>query len=129
MKSQSSVVGSLPMELQSHARLCEEELGGIMLGTRKPIAFWRKSKVRGYFIDLFSGTGGVSRAIHSLGFEAKQRDILHGPLRDLTDTSVVNRIQREIKRNRVKGVMMAPVCTSFSRARDRTKVIRTHRYP
>lgn len=24
---------------------------------------------------------------------------------------------------------MAPVCTSFSRARDRTKVIRNHRYP
>lgn len=90
---------------------------------------WRKSEVRGYFMDLFSGKGGVSRAIHSLGFEAKQWDVLHGPLHDLTDTAVVNRILREIKRNRVKGVMMAPVCTSFSRARDRTKVIRTHRYP
>ena len=64
-------------------------------------------------MDLFSGKGGVSRAIHSLGFEAKQWDVLHGPLHDLTDTAVVNRILREIKRNRVKGVMMAPVCTSF----------------
>eukprot|EP00435_Cladocopium_sp_Y103_P034787 s2991_g9.t1 len=55
-KSQSSVVryekaarlaatfNTLPMELQSHARLCEEELGGIMLGTRKPIVFGRSPK-------------------------------------------------------------------------------------
>jgi len=55
-KSQSSVAryekaarlaatfNSLPMELQSHARLCEEELGGIMLGTRKPIAFGGSQK-------------------------------------------------------------------------------------
>ena len=40
--------------------------------------------MRGYFMDLFSGKGGVSRAIHSLGFEAKQWDVLHGPLHDLT---------------------------------------------
>ena len=51
------------------------------------------------------------------------------PLHDLTDPKVVRRLVSDIRRGKVLAVMMAPVCTSFSRARDRTKVIRSHRFP
>jgi len=80
-------------------------------------------------MDLFSGEGGVSKACIKLGFNAKQWDIKYGAYHDLTDPKVVRRIITEIRRGKVLSVMMAPVCTSFSVARDRTKVIRNRRYP
>lgn len=88
------------------------------------------AKRRGqYVMDLFSGEGGVSKACIKLGFNAKQWDIKYGACHDLTDPKVVRRIITEIRRGKVLSVMMAPVCTSFSVARDRTKVIRNRRYP
>ena len=88
------------------------------------------SKCRGrYVMDLFSGEGGVSRACVKLGFNAKQWDIKFGASHDLTSPSAVRRILTEIRRGNVLSVMLAPVCTSFSVARDRTKVIRNKRYP
>ena len=90
----------------------------------------RKKQVsRKYIMDLFAGHGGVSEACEKLGYFTKQWDIKHGPMHDLTDRSVVKRLIRDIRKGRVLGVMMAPVCTSFSRARDRTKVIRSLRFP
>lgn len=80
-------------------------------------------------MDLFSGEGGVSSQCERLGFRAKEWDIRHGPHQDLTQKAVLKRILAEIKKGRVLAVMMAPVCTSFSRARDRTKVIRNKRFP
>ncbi|CAE7317250.1 unnamed protein product [Symbiodinium sp. CCMP2456] len=80
-------------------------------------------------MDLFSGNGGVSRAIHSMGFKSKFWDIKHGSAHDLTDNSVIDRIIREIRKGKVLACMMAPVCTSFSVARDRTQVIRSRRFP
>ena len=80
-------------------------------------------------MDLFAGHGGVSKACEKLGYVSKQWDIRHGHMHDLTDKTVVRRLIRDIRKGRVLGVMMAPVCTSFSRARDRTKVIRSLRFP
>ena len=37
-----------------------------------------------YVMDLFSGNGGVAHACRQLGFHAKEWDIKHGPLHDLT---------------------------------------------
>ena len=82
-----------------------------------------------YVMDLFSGNGGVAHACRRLGFHAKEWDIRWGPQHDLTSSQVVRRIIREIRKGRVGAVMMAPVCTSFSVARDRTKVIRNKDHP
>ena len=78
-------------------------------------------------MDLFAGSGGVSKAVARFGFRAKQWDIKHGSAHDLTQ--VVRRILREIRRRRVLAVMLAPVCASFSVARDRATVIRTRSHP
>ena len=90
----------------------------------------RKKHIVGqYVMDLFAGKGGVSLACEKLGYTSKQWDIIHGPLHDLTDPKVVQRLLRDIRKGRVLAVMMAPICASFSRARDRTKVIRNVRFP
>ena len=96
---------------------------------QKGARVWKRQKQQRYVMDLFAGKGGVSAACQALGFHAKQWDIIHGPEHDLTDKRVLKRLLQEIRRGRVLAVMMAPVCTSFSRARDRTKVIRNHRFP
>lgn len=80
-------------------------------------------------MDLFGGAGGVSKACKRIGFNAKLWDLRFGPLHDITDKRTLQRILQEIRKGRVLAVMMAPVCTSFSRARDRTKVIRSSRFP
>ena len=64
-----------------------------------------------------------------MGFKSKFWDIRHGSAHDLTDKTVVDRIIREIMKGKVLACMMAPVCTSFSVARDRTRVIRSRRFP
>ena len=84
---------------------------------------------RKYFLDLFAGEAGVSKAVQKLGYSARVFDIKNGLEQDLTSRKVQNRIIREIKRKRIFAVMLAPVCTSFSVARDRTKVIRNRQYP
>ena len=98
---------------------------GIPLGAR----LRRKQVMHGYVMDLFAGTGGVSYQCERIGYFTKQWDIRNGPLQDLTQPRVVRRLLREIRKGRVLAVMMAPSCTGFSRARDRTKVIRNHRFP
>ena len=82
-----------------------------------------------YVMDLFAGSEGLSKAVARFGFRAKQWDMRHGSAHDLTSPQVVRRILREIRRRRVLAVMLAPVCTSFSVARDRAKVIRTRSHP
>ena len=80
-------------------------------------------------MDVFSGTRGVSKAVRRLGYMAKFWDIEHRPSHDLTNKQVVNRILSEIRKGCVMACMLGPVCTSFSVARDRTKVIRNRRFP
>ena len=80
-------------------------------------------------MDLFSGCGGAAQACRQLGLHAKVWDVKHGPLRDLTDRSVVSRVLKEICNGRVCSVTMAHFCTKFSVARDPTKVIRNHKFP
>ena len=77
-------------------------------------------------MDLFSRAGGVSKAVRRLGYMAKFWDIKHGPSQDLTDKQVV---LSGIRKGPVMAYMLGPVCTSFSVARDRTKVIRNRRFP
>ena len=89
----------------------------------------RRGPQGGYVMDLFAGEAGVSRACEALGFRAKFWDLRYGVSHDLTKKSTLLKIRSEIKRGRVLACMLAPVCTSFSVARDRTKVIRNRDYP
>ena len=82
-----------------------------------------------YFLDLFSGKGGVSAAWRRLGFRSFEFELQHGPASDLTSRSVLGRVLQSIRKGEVLGAMLAPPCSSFSVARDRTVVIRTAEAP
>ena len=81
---------------------------------------------RGFFvIDLFSGTGGVAKSVRRLGFAAKEWDLQFGPQFDLTQPSALKKLKHFIRSGYVLAAMLAPPCTSFSVARDRTKQLRS----
>ena len=82
-----------------------------------------------YFLDRFSGKGGVSRGFRKLGFRCYEFDVIHGPSFDLTKKTIVQQIRRGISRGEILGAMLAPPCSSFSVARDRAAVIRSRRFP
>ena len=82
-----------------------------------------------YFLDLFSGVGGVARALRRLGFSAYEYDIANGMQFDLTNEKILFKILSAIRTGKVLGVMIAMPCTSFSVARDRTAVIRSRDHP
>lgn len=82
-----------------------------------------------YVADLFAGSGGVSRAIRNMGFSAREWELPKGDDHDLTKPAVVFKLQEDIRHKKIIAVMMAPPCSSFSRARDRTKVIRSPQFP
>ena len=82
-----------------------------------------------YFLDLFAGEAGVSRALDREGFQCFAYDVLYGPDGDLSKTHVQNRIKSCIFSGKVLGVLIAPVCSSFSTAMNRVVVLRTKEYP
>ena len=82
-----------------------------------------------FFCDFFSGKGGVARAARKLGFESREWELLHGNNGDLTSPGVLFKIRVDIRKGKVLAAMLAPPCSSFSPARDRTMVIRSQEYP
>ena len=82
-----------------------------------------------YIADLFAGKGGVAHQCRRLGYKAKEWELERGIQYDLTSRKVRRRLISDIKRGRVLGAMLAPPCTTFSIARNRTKVIRSRDYP
>ena len=89
----------------------------------------RMKRADGYFADFFSGVGGVSRAIRTLGFRTREWELNSGGHCDLTDRSVLMKIREDIFALLILGAMLAPPCSSFSPARDRTMVVRNRQYP
>ena len=67
--------------------------------------------------------------MRSLGFSAKEWEVLHGEQYDLTKPLVRAHIKADAQRGRLMAAMLAPPCTTFSIARDRTSVIRDRVYP
>ena len=79
-------------------------------------------------LDLYAGTGGVGRALLSLGAPwVLSFDISRGPEQDLLDAEVRAKIEAMIERNQVAAVAMAPPCCSFSSAV--TPAVRSSRFP
>ena len=82
-----------------------------------------------YFLDLFGGKGGIAKAIQSFGFVSYVWEIENGIQYDLTNKSNLSRLKSRISSGEVLGAMLAPPCTNFSVARDRTMVVRSRMYP
>ena len=82
-----------------------------------------------YFLDGFSGSGGVAKAVRRQGFTAKEFELLHGEEFDLTRPCVLNKICRDAKDGRLIAAAFGPPCASWSIARDRTLVIRNQLQP
>ena len=83
----------------------------------------------GIFLDSFSGSGGVARAVRLEGFKAVEWDRKFGEAFDLTKKKHVRRIKQMIRDGEVIGACLAPPCASFSIARDRTLMIRDKSHP
>lgn len=98
-----------------------------MLGRDYPHIALKKSD--GYFADFFSGSGGVARAVRAAGFSTREWELLHGEDYDLTKPSFLSKIREDIRNGKIFAAMLAPPCSSFSPARDRTRVIRTREHP
>lgn len=80
----------------------------------------RKCRRRSIFLELFSGAGGVSRALRLLlhdSFKVIEVDIENNASLDLSKKSLQQFILYLIRRDFVVGVWMGTPCTSWSRAR------------
>ena len=82
-----------------------------------------------YVADFFAGSGRVARAVRRAGFTCREWEILTGPDADLTRPAVLQSVKFDIDKGRIIAAMLAPPCSSFSVARDRTMVIRSKLFP
>ncbi len=83
----------------------------------------------GYLADFFAGHCGVSPAARAAGFSAIEWELLKGENHDLTRPVVLQKIRYDTKKGKIIAAMLAPPCSSFSPARDRTRVIRSRSFP
>ena len=67
------------------------------------------------YLEVFSGSGELSKAFGRAGEFAIAWDILHGPAYDLTKPAAVALIRGWIRAGLIKGLHMGTPCTSFSR--------------
>ena len=76
-------------------------------------------------MDLFSGSGGLSRACRRLGVPSRCWDLAAGEQYDLTKPRVLRTVIEEIRCGRVLAVALWPPCGSFGPAGNRRKAIRS----
>ena len=77
-------------------------------------------KKLGVFLEIFSGVGGVSRALRKRGIDTESIDVLKHADDDMLVTANQRRVLRMIRTNRVSGVWLGTPCTSLTRARHGT---------
>eukprot|EP00975_Prorocentrum_lima_P006655 1432498-Prorocentrum_lima.AAC.1 len=70
-----------------------------------------------------------ARACRKAGFTSREWEIQKGPEQDLTRPRAIQEVCRSARKGLVISAMLAPPCTSFSVARDRTAVIRDRMFP
>ena len=80
-------------------------------------------------MDLFSGTGGVSRACRQLGVAARNWELSDGVKYDLTSPGVLRAVKQEIRGGHVLAASLGPPCGSFGPAGNRRKAIRSATFP
>ena len=62
-------------------------------------------------------------------FAAKEWELERGRQFDLTHPAVLRRIRKDVEARLVLAAMLAPPCSSFSVAKDRTCVVRSKQFP
>lgn len=77
-------------------------------------------------LTLLNSQGGVGKCVTQLGYAVRSWDIRHGQGGDLTKR-VVATIVKDVS-HLVFAAMLAPPCSSFSVARDRTSVSRDKQF-
>ena len=82
-----------------------------------------------YVAELFVGSGRVSQAVRKLGFQSREWELEKSEDYDLCRPVVRSHIKSDAKKGLLIAAMLAPPCSSFSIARDRTAVIRTKAEP
>ena len=71
--------------------------------------------MRGRYIgDFFSSSGGVSRQVRLMGFQAREWERLHGEHADLTRPYVLRKVEKDASRGKLMAAMLSPPCGSFS---------------
>ena len=98
-------------------------------GPSSPTAYTAKGLKGQYVADLFSGHGGVAKQCRQLGYITREWELARGIQFDLTKPAALRKLKQDINRCLVLAAMLAPPCSSFSVARDRTCVIRTKEHP
>ena len=82
-----------------------------------------------YVADCFAGCGVVSKKVRAAGFAAREWELLNSPAHDLCKFKVRAPIVADLTLGRCIGLMLAPPCSSWSVARDRTYPIRNVEHP
>eukprot|EP00438_Fugacium_kawagutii_P032643 Skav206865 [mRNA] locus=scaffold898:55024:69937:- [translate_table: standard] len=86
----------------------------------KPAFDFAGSVTTPFFLELFSGSGNLSKAVARVtGWHCGLADYLHGPQHDLRSKSIRSQVLGWIRSGLVKAVHLGTPCNSFSRARDR----------
>ena len=67
-----------------------------------------------YVADVFSGCGGVARAVRQSGVNAREWERLHNDHFDLSRLCVARQIEEDARRGKLIATMLAPPCGSFS---------------
>ena len=67
-------------------------------------------KHRRVFLELFSGSGSLSRAVERHGLGAVRLDILNDPLLDLTNVKVFNTLKGWITGGLIAGIWSGTPC-------------------
>ena len=81
------------------------------------------------FLMFCSGVGRVAAGMRMRGISTLEIDIKHGSHFDLTDARIQKKVLKLARRHRICGACIGMPCTSFSLARNRTRVIRTCEFP
>ena len=71
------------------------------------------------FLEIFSGHGGLSRAMVRLGYRVVEWDVRHGSAYDLLNVRNQRLLRGWVLSGAVAAAHLGTPCTSWSRARDR----------
>ena len=86
--------------------------------------------MKGFFLaDFFSGDGGVAKAARRLGVDARCWGTRNGDAFDLTKASVQRRARQDVAAGCLRAAMLAPPCTSFGSAGNRSFPARSAERP
>ena len=76
-----------------------------------------------FFLEICSGSAGLSKALRRFGISSKQFDTKNGPSGDLLKLEVLQYIRRLIQSGQCLGVWFALPCGTLSRARRNSGVM------